>query len=174
MQLRGTYSPSNTNYSTGREGVLTHNFGGMFNAQLTLPKAWSIGSDMRYEGMSGYSNGYNRNQTIWNAEISKRFLKSKAATLRLRVTDILQQRKNIVRNTSSDYFEDVKYNTLGSYFMLTFAYRFNSMGNRGGGSRSGGGDGFGGGERGGFGGGEQRGGFGGGERGGMRMMEGGF
>ena len=166
LQVRATYMPSNTNYSTeGKPNVTTHNYGGALNMRLTLPKNWSLGSDVRYAGMSGYSSGYNRNQTIWNAELSKQFLKNNAATVRLRVSDILQQQKNIVRNTASDYFEDVEYNTLSSYFILTFAYRFNSLGGSAANTNNSNNapQGFGG---------EQRGNRGG--EGGMRMRDGGF
>ena len=43
------------------------------------------------------------------------------------VYDILGQQKNIYRNVTGDYIEDVYYNSLGRYGMLTFTYRFNTF-----------------------------------------------
>ena len=76
------------------------------------------------------SSGYNTDEFIWNAEISKQILAGNRGTIRLQWKDILQQALNIRRNETADYYEDSQFNVLSSYVMLTFSYRFNQMGNR--------------------------------------------
>ena len=43
----------------------------------------------------------------------------------MKVYDILQQRSNIRRNVSSNFIRDTTTNTLTSYFIVHFVYRFN-------------------------------------------------
>jgi len=59
-------------------------------------------------------------------------LKGNAGTLRIKVYDILQQRRNISYTSTSSYTRYSEYNTLTSYFILHFIYRFNIF--KGGGS----------------------------------------
>ena len=87
-------------------------------------------TDLRYSGSSGYSAGYDRNQWMWNAQVSWQFLKGKQATLMFKIYDILRQVSNISRTATGNYIQDVEYNTLSSYCMLYFSYRFNTMGKR--------------------------------------------
>ncbi|MDD4159240.1 MAG: hypothetical protein PHH64_07515, partial [Proteiniphilum sp.] len=44
---------------------------------------------------------------------------------RFKIYDILQQRSNISRSVTSNYIRDTTTNTLTSYFMVHFVYRFN-------------------------------------------------
>ena len=60
-----------------------------------------------------------------NASIQKTLFKQKNGTLRFKVYDILQQRSNINRSVTSNYIRDTTTNTLTSYFMVHFVYRFN-------------------------------------------------
>lgn len=70
------------------------------------------------------------NELIWNAQISKNFLKNNAATLRFKIYDILKQQTNLSRSISETQMSDTEYNTLGSYFMVHFVYRFNTLGGK--------------------------------------------
>lgn len=81
--------------------------------------------------------GFNDNELIWNAQISKNFLKNNAATLRFKIYDILKQQTNLSRSISETQMSDTEYNTLGSYFMVHFVYRFNTLGESSRTSRSG-------------------------------------
>ena len=87
-----------------------------------------------------------------NAQISKNFLKNNSGTIRFKIYDILKQQSSLSRSISETMMSDTEYNTLGSYFMVHFVYRFNTLGGKspnrrgpGGGPR--GGHGFGGGGR---------------------------
>ena len=65
---------------------------------------------------------------MWNAQLSYQFLRNQAATISLNVYDILGQTKNINRNVTASYIEDMRYNSLTRYGMVTFSYRFNTFG----------------------------------------------
>ena len=67
---------------------------------------------------------------LWNAQASWQFLKGKNATIMFKIYDILQQRSNISRSVTGNYIQDMEYNTLTSYCMLQFSYRFNAMGGK--------------------------------------------
>lgn len=103
------------------------------NASATLPYSWIFESSLQYSGQSGLSTGYNRNETIWDVNVNKRIMKNKQGTLSLKWTDLLQQRLSIRRNVTSNYIEDSESNVMTGYFLVSFAYRFNSFGGKGGG-----------------------------------------
>ncbi|MDR0994861.1 MAG: TonB-dependent receptor [Tannerella sp.] len=104
--------------------VETCDYGIGGNASIYLPWNLRIESDITWSGNSGYQAGYQKNETLWNAAISKSFLRGNAATIRLKFYDILQQRSGISQQTTSNGYTFSSYNTLGSYFMLHFIYRF--------------------------------------------------
>ncbi|MEI8272746.1 MAG: outer membrane beta-barrel protein [Paludibacter sp.] len=129
LTTKATYQMNNTTYSV--ENMLpkkTSILGGFMIAQLTLPEAWAVSSNINYRNMTGFSAEYNRQEMLWNAEISKNFLKNKAATITLAVNDILQQQLSVSQIISSNYVEEQQFNTLKSFVMLSFSYKFNSMG----------------------------------------------
>ena len=79
----------------------------------------------------GYSSAnMNTNELIWNAQVSYRFLKGKAATVSLQAYDILSKRSNISRNISATMRSDTETNAIYSYVMAHFIYRFNMFGGR--------------------------------------------
>lgn len=51
--------------------------------------------------------------------------------VRIKFYDILQQQSNLSRTISATMISDTEYNTLGSYFMVHFVYRFNTFGKGG-------------------------------------------
>lgn len=100
-----------------------------FNTDLNLPWSVSISTDLNCHFKTGYSSGLNRNEYIWNAQISKTLLNNKA-TLRFKIYDILRQQSNLTRSISETMMSDTQYNTLGSYFMFHFVYRINTLGGK--------------------------------------------
>ena len=62
---------------------------------------------------------------IWNASVSRSFFKGNAGTLRFKIYDILKQRTNISRNIGASFTEDSEFNSLTSFFIVSFVYQFN-------------------------------------------------
>ncbi|MBR5102259.1 MAG: outer membrane beta-barrel protein, partial [Muribaculaceae bacterium] len=120
----GLQTAHNTLKSNNRD---VHTWGGMFNGTYNAPFGLVISTDLNFATTSGYASGYNSKQWIWNGSLAYQFLAGKAASLQLEVFDILKQRKNIMRNVTGTYIEDLAYNSLGRYAMVTFTYKFSSF-----------------------------------------------
>ena len=131
-QLRSHLNYSNTSNSVvvNQQVKESFNLSLTYNTSIDLPFSWSVSSDINYRTNRGLSSGYNLNEIIWNAQLSKLFLKNNKGVLRLEINDILQQRLNIRRNITANYIEDVRNNAMTGYFMISFAYRFNNIGGR--------------------------------------------
>ena len=85
---------------------------------------------MRYSSSSGYTDGYNTTQWLWNASLSYQFLRDKSATITAKVFDILGQRQSISRSVTANYIRDMEYNTLSRYVMFSFTYKFTTFGSQ--------------------------------------------
>lgn len=129
LELRPFYSLQTVNYSLPTTaGRTVHSYGGNFRGTYNAPFGLSVGSDVEYSATSGYSQGYDSKQWMWNASISYSFLRGRAMTVSLKAYDLLQQKSNIRRNVTANYTEDIRYNSLTRYFMVSLAYKFNTFG----------------------------------------------
>ena len=90
-----------------------------------LPKAWNIATDISYTSRHGYEGLTDVNELIWNFSIDKTWANS---TLTLKVYDLLNDKKNIVQTVNETSVSYQKFNTLPTYFMLTYTYKLNRMG----------------------------------------------
>ncbi len=132
LSLRGNFGYNNTVNSLEslkEMNLNTFDYGGSFETTLQLYFGLTFSTDIRYTTNSGYANGYKLNEWLWNASISQQLFKAKNGTLKFSVNDILKQREKIVSqpNVSSRSYVQSTYNTLPSYFMVSFSYRFQSF-----------------------------------------------
>ena len=109
----------------------TFDYGAKFATTLYIPGDITFTTDVNYTGKSGYTDGYDKEVWLWNAQISWSFLKRKQASLIVRAYDILNQNKNISRTVTGNYIQDVETNSIGRYVMFSFAYRFNTFSKKG-------------------------------------------
>lgn len=106
----------------------TFSYGGFTN--ITAPWNMSLSTNLSNQSRRGYrDNSMNRNELIWNAQISQTFLKGDA-TLSLEFYDILHQQSNITRSLTSSGRSVYEYNGINSYCMLRFIYRLNIFGGK--------------------------------------------
>ena len=125
LGINGNFTYNNArNTLQGQNDQETYNYGVGGRTTIYLPWDFKVESDINWNTNSGYGAGYEQNEVLWNAAISKSFLKGNQGTLRLKVYDMLQQRSNITRSVTANYIQDSEYNTLNSYFMVHFIYRF--------------------------------------------------
>ena len=82
-------------------------------------------TDLNFTTLNGYV-GFDKNQLIWNASIDKTLFNSKGV-LSLKVNDILRQQLNIRQSIGDNYIQYTSYNTLTSYFLLSFTYKINKF-----------------------------------------------
>ncbi|MDD2798690.1 MAG: TonB-dependent receptor [Bacteroidales bacterium] len=130
-QLSGTFNYTKTENTLAiNKPQENRSYGSIFIAQINLPFKTTFSSDIRYTANRGLYANLNKSETLWNTEISKLLFKQQEGTISIKAYDILHQQLNISRNATSNYIEDIEYNTLTSYFLVSFAYRFNSMGGR--------------------------------------------
>lgn len=128
IEARPYYSLQTTTNTVQTSSTPTvHTYGGTLTGSYYFPFGLSFNTDITYTGTIGYAEGYNKNQWLWNATLSYQFLRQKAATLSVKVYDILKQQQNISRTVSASYIDDTEYNTLTRYAMVSFAYKFSTF-----------------------------------------------
>lgn len=129
VSLSFTTSAKWQHAESGREGFLTVNSLDMLygvTANVTLPWGMAFSTDLTLYTRGGYSDEtMNTHEWIWNAELSKSFLRKKNLIVRLRGYDILNQRHNVVRTLNAQGRTETWYNTIPRYVMLTLTYRLN-------------------------------------------------
>ncbi|MDE6557258.1 MAG: outer membrane beta-barrel family protein, partial [Duncaniella sp.] len=129
LELRPQYNLQLTSNSLTRQNNLTvHRYGGRFDGSYYTPWGLTLQTDLNYTATSGMAAGYDTKTLMWNATISQQFLRSKALTLAVKVYDLLNQTQNIRRQVTANYIDDIEYNSLSRYFMVTLSYKFNSFG----------------------------------------------
>jgi len=139
VEVRGNYNIQYSEATIVTSGNLgtTHRFGVSGNLTAFLPFSFTLSSDFNYTGRRGYSAGLTRNQSIWNAQLSRTFLPKKNLSAFVKVFDILQQKSSISRSVSATDVTDRETTVLSQYFLVGASIRFNKMGQRGGGRRRG-------------------------------------
>lgn len=127
----GTYS--NTAYTLKNIPVTEYyTYNVSFDVSYTFPKQlFIIQTDIDYNSYRGRSEGYNTEFTLWNASVSKMFLKDKSLEAKFTAFDMLKQNKAINRNVADTYIEDSQSNVLTQYFMFTLRYSLNKFGGKG-------------------------------------------
>jgi hypothetical protein len=123
--LRGSLKYSNTLNNLSPTVAITKDWTGGGNVILHLPYNFGISSDINYTSQQGYSAAA-QNQLIWNASLDKTIFNS-VGVVALKVMDILHQQKNIIQTIGSNYIQYNTYNTLPTYFLLSFTYKINKF-----------------------------------------------
>lgn len=139
-----------------------YNFSYGASVMVMMPWGMEVSTDIGNDSRRGYRDAsMNRNELIWNAQLSQTFLKGDAI-VSFELYDILSNRSNISRSFSADGGSSLTIsNGINSYGMLHFIYKLNVFGSKstrqqnnnergsfgGQGGRRQGGGGFGGGRR---------------------------
>ncbi|MCL1868654.1 MAG: TonB-dependent receptor [Paludibacter sp.] len=119
--LQYSNSRSNMNAQSNTE---TYDWSAGGSVLFRLPWGFTLSSDINYTTRNGYSADFDQKEVIWNASLDKDLFKG-AAVVTLKAFDILQQRLNIRQTIGDNYIQNTSYNTLQSYVMLSFSYKFN-------------------------------------------------
>ncbi|MBR1521637.1 MAG: TonB-dependent receptor [Bacteroidaceae bacterium] len=127
----------NVDYNSSRNSVITtgnldtwsFSYGTEFN--FNFDNGISFSTDISESSRRGYSSAsMNTNELLWNAQVSKSFLKGNALTVSLQWNDILQNRSNISRTIDAYRSSDSRYNAIYSYGMLHVIYKLNIFGGK--------------------------------------------
>jgi hypothetical protein len=87
---------------------------------LTLSNSFS------FEKTTGYSDGFDPEQMLWNAHLVWNIGKAKKGRLRFEIIDILNDQKDTQRIATENVIQDQTTNMLRRYFMVSFSYNINS------------------------------------------------
>lgn len=102
----------------------------VYNLEMTNYLTWglTLNNALNYTKNSGRADGFNIGVPFWNASVAKSFLKNKRAEIKLSVNDILNKNLGVTRSASQNYIEDLQYNVLRRYSMLSFTWALNKSG----------------------------------------------
>lgn len=102
-------------------------YGGSVN--YTTNFGLSVSTNIRMNSRRGFSvSEYNTNELLWNVQIAQSFLANRNAAISLQLYDILRQQSNVSRSVSATSRSDTWSNSINSYAMLHFIYKFNFFG----------------------------------------------
>lgn len=95
-----------------------------------LPEKLEWRNDISYNFNPDVAPGFQRSAWFWNATLAYSVFKDKSA-ITLKVFDLLNQNTNARRVANQDYIQDSQSTVLQQYFMLSFSWKFNSLGSKG-------------------------------------------
>ncbi|MFW5699489.1 MAG: TonB-dependent receptor [Bacteroidota bacterium] len=88
---------------------------------------WVFRSDVGYLMYRGLGDEFNQDFILWNMNVGRKLFQKNLGEITLSVFDLLDQNKNIIRNVSDLYVEDLRTNQLSRFFMLTFTYNLRNF-----------------------------------------------
>ncbi len=97
---------------------------------LFVPKNFEWRNDITFTNNPDIADGFQKSAWFWNSTLAYSFLKENG-TLSLKVYDLLNQNTNASRITSQNFIQDKQSTVLCRYFMLSFSYKFNTLGKKG-------------------------------------------
>jgi hypothetical protein len=128
------YNKTSYSLQTGlNNSYISQDYG--VSADIQLPKQFFLSTEFNYTVNSQRASGFNLKVPLWNASLSKQFLKYNRGELKLSARDLLNRNVGISRNTNNNYIEDSRMLTLRQFFLLSFTYSLSKTGlnNAGGG-----------------------------------------
>jgi hypothetical protein len=104
------------------------NYGGQADGYVMLPGKFELNSDIDLnlqQKTAAFSQ--NTNIIVWNAELSKKFMKDKSLKIAVVAHDILNQNIGFNRTINSNFINEERFDRLARYFLLTASWTFNKM-----------------------------------------------
>ena len=129
LTLVARHNYNNTNNAINK-ALNTNYVTRIYNADVInyLPFNIVMSQSMNYTINEGRAAGFNTAIPIWNASISKYFMKNKRAELKISAFDILNKNVGISRNVSANQIVDQSYNVINQYFLIGFTYSLQKSG----------------------------------------------
>lgn len=97
--------------------------------KTSVPKKLEWRNDINYQYNPNVAPGFQRSSWFWNSTLTYSIFKDKA-TLALKAFDLLNQNTNAQRRATANYIEDTESTVLTQYFMLSFSWKFNTLGSK--------------------------------------------
>lgn len=131
FSVRPTYSYNHSTSDLNKNANIDYwQIGAWVRGSVTLPGKIELNSDLQFEVRQKDPRfPANNNYTLWNASLSKKFLKN-VMEASFGVNDLLDQNRGFNRNFTSSSFTETYYNTLRRYWMATLTWNFSSNGSK--------------------------------------------
>ncbi|NND05271.1 MAG: outer membrane beta-barrel protein [Saprospiraceae bacterium] len=130
LMVGGKISHSLTEYSISQDldqAYVNQSFYG--DITFNIKDSWSIGTKLDYHIYSGGTFMEAQRVPLWSASISKFILKNRGE-IKLAAYDILNKNVGIQQSIDLNYLEETRITSLSQYFMLSFTYAINQLGNQ--------------------------------------------
>lgn len=92
-----------------------------------LPKGFEWRNNVQYNYNPNIADGFQKSAWFWNSTLAYSVLKEKGL-ITIKAYDLLNQNTNAKRIATQNYIEDFESKVLQQYFMLSFSWKFNSLG----------------------------------------------
>lgn len=115
----------NTLQTQNNSNYFNHTASARFNYQFW--KGFVFNTSVSNSLNAGGSAAYNTSFWLLNTSLAYKLLKNESLELKFSANDILNQNKNITRNVTDAYTEDVQSTALRRYFMGTITYTFKKL-----------------------------------------------
>jgi hypothetical protein len=127
LTARHSYSTTNNAMNTA---LNTNYLTRVYSADITnyLPLDFVLNQSFNYTINEGRAAGFNTAVPIWNATVSKFFMKNKRAEIKISAFDILNKNAGISRNVAQNQIVDQSYNVINQYFLVGFTYSLQKSG----------------------------------------------
>ncbi|WP_031427271.1 outer membrane beta-barrel protein [Flavimarina sp. Hel_I_48] len=133
LDIRPAYTPSFSRNSFDLDifkdrDFTRHEF--RLRTTTSYPKRVEWENDIRFINNPNVASGFQTNSVFWNSSLAYSVLDDKG-TVALKAYDLLNQNTNAQRTATEDYIQDIQSTVLQRYFMLSFSYKFNTLGKQG-------------------------------------------
>lgn len=126
VELLGEHCFIKNHNSLHESNVYSRDYKIRLNGLVNLSKIFQVLSDMSYTFRSGTAiEKSNNSELLWNVGASLFLLRNKSAELSFYWADILKQKKDYIRNVTSDSFYEYHTQQLPGYILLSLKYNFN-------------------------------------------------
>lgn len=95
-----------------------------------VPKKFEWRNDINFTYNPNVAPGFQKSAWFWNSTLAYSILKDNGA-ITLKVYDLLNQNTNAQRTATQNYIQDSQSTVLEQYFMISFSWKFNSLGKKG-------------------------------------------
>lgn len=110
------------------EEFVSHNL--RLQTATFLPKNLEWRNDINYNYNPNVAAGFQRSSWFWNSTLAYTILNDRGI-ITVKAYDILNQNTNARRSVSQNYIQDVQSTVLQQYFMVSFSWKFNTLGKKG-------------------------------------------